>query len=100
MAVRRMTNPFRRGNGGEPAVTRRSLKHTASAGLAALKRLADHLCGWGRNVRKEERQKRGDLRAEATARRSQSLHGTEARKRHMPGQHKPGAGTGGRKVNA
>ena len=35
MAVRRMTNPFRRGNGGELAAIRRSLKHTASAVLVA-----------------------------------------------------------------
>ena len=84
MAVRRMTNPFRRGmvaslhQHGEAWNTLQALGWR-------LKRLADHLCDWGRNARKEERHKRGDLRAVATVRRSQSLHGTEARKRHMPG---------------
>ena len=99
MAVRRMTNPFRRGNGGELAKTWRSLKLTASAVLVAKATCRPSL--WLGAERQEGRTRQAGRPARrGDGRRSQSLHGTEARERHMPGHHKPGAGTGGRKVNA
>lgn len=77
MAVRRSTNSIRRGV--VVSLQRNGEAWNSSQALAWwIKRLADHPCGWRRNVRKGKRDKRGDLRAGVTASRSQSPHSTEA----------------------
>jgi len=75
--VRRMTNSIRR---GVVASLQRNGEawNTSQALVWRPKRLANHPCGWRRNVGKGERDKRGDLRTGGDGRRSQSLRSTEA----------------------
>jgi hypothetical protein len=76
LAVRRVTNSIRRGV--VASLQRHGEAWNASQALVwRPKRLADHQRDWRRNVRKDERDKRGDLRAGVTARRSQSPRSTE-----------------------
>lgn len=91
MAVRRMTNSIRRGV--VASLQRSGEAWNSSQALAwRSKRLANHPCGWRRNVGKGERDKRGDLRAGVTVRRSQSPRSTEAARQsgHRPEDHKAG----------
>jgi RNA-directed DNA polymerase len=77
MVVRRNTNSIRRGV--MVSLQRNGEAWNSSQALAWwTKRLADHPCGWRRNVGKGRRDKRGDLCAGVTACRSQSPHSTEA----------------------